>query len=81
MEQVKQYSSKAEDILETISQPLKPHIPAIARFLIVVTFLEDALRIMFQWTDQLYYLGKVRGIPWGVTHVFLIANIIVSIVN
>jgi uncharacterized membrane protein YphA (DoxX/SURF4 family) len=77
MDQVKQYSSKAEDILETISQPLKPHIPVIARFLIVVTFLEDALRIMFQWSDQLYYLGKVRGIPWGITHIFLIANIII----
>ena len=78
MDQVKEYSSKAEDILETISQPLKPHIPVIARFLIVVTFLEDAFRITFQWSDQLYYLERIRGIPWGITHIFLIANIIVG---
>ncbi|KAF0507724.1 SURF4-domain-containing protein [Gigaspora margarita] len=76
MEQVRQYTSKAEDILNTISTPLKPYIPALARFLIVVTFLEDALRILFQWGDQLYYLEKIRGIPWGVSHIFLAGNII-----
>ncbi|CAG8604096.1 27403_t:CDS:2 [Racocetra persica] len=76
MDQVRQYTSKAEDILGTISSPLKPYIPAIARFLIVVTFLEDALRILFQWGDQLYYLERIRGIPWGVSHLFLAANII-----
>ena len=32
----------------------------IGRFLIVVTFLEDALRIMTQWGDQLIYLKDYR---------------------
>jgi len=81
MEQVKAYSSKAEELLETVSQPLKPHVPSIARFLIVVTFLEDALRIVLQWPDQLYYLEKVRNIPWGITHIFLAANIIMMFVG
>jgi hypothetical protein len=43
-EQIQQFSSKAEDLLDTIGQPLKPYIPAISRFLIVATFLEDSLR-------------------------------------
>jgi len=30
----------------------------MAKFLIVVTFLEDALRIITQWGDQLWYLQK-----------------------
>ncbi|CAH1765484.1 11920_t:CDS:10 [Entrophospora sp. SA101] len=76
MDQITKYSSKAEDILGTISQPLKPHIPAIARFLIVATFLEDALRILFQWSAQLYYLERVRHIPWGLTHIFLFGNVV-----
>lgn len=37
------------------------YLPAIGRFLIVVTFLEDALRIMTQWNDQVYYLRDYRG--------------------
>ena len=36
------------------------YLPAIGRFLIVVTFLEDALRIMTQWSDQLLYLHDYR---------------------
>lgn len=36
------------------------YLPAIGRFLIVVTFLEDALRILTQWSDQLIYLKDYR---------------------
>lgn len=35
-------------------------MPAVGRFLIVVTFLEDALRIITQWRDQLTYLHDYR---------------------
>lgn len=37
------------------------YLPAIGRFLIVVTFLEDALRIVTQWSDQLQYLNSYRS--------------------
>lgn len=40
--------------------PLCRYLPAIGRFLIVVTFLEDALRIITQWSDQLLYLHDYR---------------------
>ena len=36
------------------------YLPAIGRFLIVVTFLEDAARILTQWNDQLLYLHDYR---------------------
>ena len=36
------------------------YLPAIGRFLIVVTFLEDAIRIITQWNDQLMYLNEYR---------------------
>lgn len=36
------------------------YLPHIGRFLIVVTFLEDALRIITQWSDQLTYLHDYR---------------------
>lgn len=37
------------------------YLPAIGRFLIVVTFIEDALRIIMQWRDQLLYLHDYRS--------------------
>ena len=56
LEKVRVVAKQVEDAIEVYSQPLRPHLPAIARFLIVVTFYEDALRIATQWSDQLWYL-------------------------
>ncbi|KAK5054461.1 hypothetical protein LTR84_001352 [Exophiala bonariae] len=77
LDQIREQTSKIEDWLTSVGEPLKPYLPAIGRFLIVVTFLEDALRIITQWGDQLTYLRDFRHIPWGITHLFLIFNVIV----
>ncbi|AEO70326.1 c51fa859-23fb-4f1e-8fab-f77bd079bfbc [Thermothielavioides terrestris] len=76
LDAIRQQTSKIEDLLDTLSEPIKPYLPAIGRFLIVVTFIEDALRIITQWSDQLLYLHDYRHIPSGLTHLFLIANVI-----
>lgn len=60
LDAIRQQTSKIEDWLDTVSDPVKPYLPAIGRFLIVVTFLEDALRILTQWNDQLVYLHDYR---------------------
>lgn len=78
-EQIQQFSSKAEDLLDTIGQPLKPYIPAISRFLIVATFLEDSLRIITQWGDQVFYMQNHRNFFWGLSHLFLAINVVVSV--
>jgi len=98
-EKLRVLGSQIEDQIDTLSQPLRPYLPAIGRFLIVVTFLEDALRIVTQWSDQLWYLQKYvdglghnitdtvgsscyssrhRSFPWGVSHVFLMINVLVG---
>jgi len=76
IEQLRHFSKQIEDNVEIYSQPLKPHLPAIGRFLIVVTFLEDALRILTQWSDQIWYLQQFRHFPWGLSHLFLFINIV-----
>lgn len=58
IEVLRAWSKQVEDNVEIYSQPLKPYLPAIGRFLIVVTFLEDALRIVTQWSDQTWYLQQ-----------------------
>jgi uncharacterized membrane protein YphA (DoxX/SURF4 family) len=79
LETIREQTSKIEDWLDTFSDPIKPYIPAIGRFLIVVTFLEDSLRIITQWNDQLTFLRDYRHIPWGITHLFLIVNVVVML--
>ncbi|KAK7036631.1 ER-derived vesicles protein erv29 [Paramarasmius palmivorus] len=79
VEKLRAFGKQIEDNVEIVAQPLKPHLPAIGRFLIVVTFLEDALRIMTQWGDQTWYLQK--HFPWGISHLFLITNVITMLVG
>lgn len=55
---IRAFATNVEDWIDIYSQPLRPHLPAIGRFLIVITFLEDALRILTQWGDQLWYLQR-----------------------
>ncbi|KAI1075708.1 SURF4-domain-containing protein [Whalleya microplaca] len=80
LDAIREQTSKIEDLLDSVSEPIKPYLPAIGRFLIVVTFLEDALRIMTQWNDQLVYLNAYRHIPNGLTHLFLIINVVTMII-
>lgn len=80
LDKIRPYTSKVEDALDNLSEPLKPYLPAIGRFLIVVTFLEDALRIIMQWSDQLLYLHDYRHIPSGLTHIFLIVNVTAMVI-
>ncbi|KAK2461002.1 hypothetical protein APHAL10511_006943 [Amanita phalloides] len=81
VEKIRAFSKQVEDNIEIYSQPLRPHLPAIGRFLIVVTFLEDALRILTQWSDQIWYLQQHRSFPWGFSHLFLIVNVLVMLVG
>ncbi|KAI1920417.1 ER-derived vesicles protein erv29, partial [Ophidiomyces ophidiicola] len=80
LDAIREHTSKIEDWLETLSDPVKPYLPAIGRFLIVVTFLEDSLRILTQWGDQLSYLHEFRHFPRGVSHIFLILNVIAMLI-
>ncbi|KAG5980583.1 hypothetical protein E4U55_003885 [Claviceps digitariae] len=79
LDQIRPYTSKVEDILDSLSEPIRPYLPAIGRFLIVVTFIEDALRIIMQWSDQLIFLRDFRAIPSGVTHMFLLFNVVAMV--
>ncbi|KAJ3005102.1 hypothetical protein HKX48_000874 [Thoreauomyces humboldtii] len=74
---VKVYTDQFEAVIDRFGAPLKPWLPAIARFLLVVTFLEDSLRISTQWSDQLFYLQRHRGFPWLTAEVFLFLNVVV----
>jgi uncharacterized membrane protein YphA (DoxX/SURF4 family) len=81
MEKFNSFARVVEENVDIYSQPLRPHLPAIGRFLIVVTFLEDALRIITQWGDQIWYLQKHRSFPWGISHLFLLTNVITMLVG
>ncbi|GMF06143.1 unnamed protein product [Ambrosiozyma monospora] len=71
-----QVTQKVEDIIDQYLGGAKPYVPSIGRTFIVATFIEDAIRIVTQWKEQVYYLSTYRNVyPWFVKG-FLIFNVI-----
>ena len=69
---------RIENAVDTWARPFKPHLPSISRFLIVVTFYEDALRIIAQWNIQLGYLSERCHLPRVLTGIYLVLNVAVK---
>lgn len=60
-----------EKLLDQASVPSKSYVPIIGRFLLVSGFIEDALRILFQWSSQVDYIYQFRGLPKVLAVLFL----------
>lgn len=72
MDQVRSTSQRAEALLNNLASPLKPYLSHIGRFLLVVTFLEDALRIFMQWEEQVRFMEYYRSCPRALANIFLL---------
>lgn len=79
MEKLEKILKQVEDFMDDYLSPLKPYVPAIGRLFIVATFYEDALRIVSQWSEQVYYLNVYRKIWRWVVVLFLVVNVILMV--
>ncbi|VEU20380.1 DEKNAAC101359 [Brettanomyces naardenensis] len=70
------FSEQVEDLMDQYLGVAKPYVPSIGRFLIVATFLEDSLRIVSQWKEQVYYLSTFRHLYEWVVRLFLLFNVL-----
>ncbi|KAL7667090.1 ER-derived vesicles protein ERV29 [[Candida] zeylanoides] len=80
LEHFERVSKAVEDAIDEHSRPLKPYVPAIGRAFIVATFYEDSLRIVSQWSEQVYYLYNYRHVWRWLTVLFLSANVVTMVV-
>ncbi|EGW35434.1 uncharacterized protein SPAPADRAFT_131222 [Spathaspora passalidarum NRRL Y-27907] len=76
LEKFEQFSKQVEDSIDKYFRPLKPFVPAIARAFLVATFYEDTIRIISQWSEQVYYLHNYRRYWKWFTVFFLVNNIV-----
>ncbi|ANB10958.1 Erv29p [Sugiyamaella lignohabitans] len=74
-------SEKIDNFLGTVGTPVKPYLPGIGRFLIIATFVEDAFRIVTQWSDQVGYIWNVRGLPHIIAVLFLSINVVAMLIG
>ncbi len=71
--------SQADDVADSVLRATKRYLPHIARFCLVATFLEDGLRMWFQWTDQKDYINLTWHCGEFLGHVFVLLNMVCQI--
>lgn len=72
MDRLQNLSLRAEEQINRLASPIKPYLSHIGRFLLVVTFLEDAFRICVQYPEQFDYMKNFRQFPGPLAHIFLV---------
>ena len=67
---------QAEDVADTILRHSKAYLPHLARLCLVSTFLEDGIRMWFQWTEQSDYINITWRCGAFLAHMFVIVNLV-----
>ena len=86
---LRKYTQVVETELEVIYEPFKPYLAILARVLLVSTFLEDSVRLMYdffnnkstQWDRQVKFLSETQGFGWLMAELFLTANIFAMVLG
>lgn len=70
------FLSRADDLADHVLRATKHYLPHIARFCLVATFMEDGLRMWFQWLEQKDYINMTWGCGEFLAHFFVFINMV-----
>lgn len=68
--------SKGEEIADQVIRNGKHILPTLARLCLIATFLEDGLRMWFQWTEQKEFMNNVWYCGNFLATVFVLVNLV-----
>lgn len=76
MSQKEQFLNSAEDVADRVLRHGKHILPHVARLFIVSTFMEDGIRMWFQWAPQRDYMNATWGCGWYLATLFVLVNMV-----
>jgi uncharacterized membrane protein YphA (DoxX/SURF4 family) len=65
-----------EDKADWLIRRTRRYLPHVARFCLVSTFIEDGIRLVTQWSEQVDYMKHVWGIPGFFAGIFILLVIV-----
>ncbi|XP_008299088.1 surfeit locus protein 4-like [Stegastes partitus] len=68
--------SRAEDVADQFLRVTKHYLPHVARLCLVSTFLEDGVRMWFQWAEQSEYIDTTWSCGRFLANVFVFINLL-----
>lgn len=77
--QVIQFTNKAEVVADAIIKHSKTFLPTLGRLFLTGTFIEDGIRMWFQWHDQRDYISYHWDLPMFVGTLFVIFNLLAQL--
>jgi len=70
------FIEKAEDFANKYLSKSKHILPHIGKLCLCSTFIEDGIRMLYQWTEQRDYINTTWGVGWFISCVFVLINLV-----
>lgn len=68
--------SQLDDMADKVLRSSKHYLPHIARLCLIATFLEDGLRMWFQWREQKDYINLTWRCGEFLANIFVLFNMV-----